>query len=67
MTEIQPCSLIFFGIQYIPQEELNKIEDKSIALNISRIQSVDSIMCKFYCIPFIEYIIGYMILLIRKS
>ena len=44
-----------FGIEYIPQEVLNKIKDKSITQNIFRIQDDDSIMCEFYCIAFIEY------------
>ena len=33
-----------FGIRYIPQEELNKINDNSITLNIFRIQNNESIM-----------------------
>ena len=39
-----------FGIEYIPQEVLNKIKDKSITLNILRVQDNVSIMCEFYCI-----------------
>ena len=34
-----------FGIEYIPQEVLNKIKNKSIALNIFRMQDNESIMC----------------------
>ena len=37
-----------FGIEYIPQNVLNKIRDKLITLNIFRIQNNDSIMCGFY-------------------
>ena len=44
-----------FGIKYIPQEVLSKIKDKSFKHNTFRIQNDDSIMCKFYCITFIEY------------
>ena len=47
-----------FGIEYIPQEVLNKIRDKSITHNIFRIQDNESIMCGFYCIAFIEYMIA---------
>ena len=39
-----------FGIEYIPQEVLSKIKDKSITQNIFRIQDDDSVMCGFYCI-----------------
>ena len=47
-----------FGIEYVPQEVTNKIKDKSITYNIFRIQSDVSIMCGFYCIAFIEYMIA---------
>ena len=45
----------FFGIEYFPQDVLNKTKDKCITHNVSRIQSDDSIMCGFYFIAFIEY------------
>ena len=43
-----------FGIEYIPQEILNKGKDKLITHNIFRIKDNDSIMCRFYCIAFKE-------------
>ena len=46
-----------FGIKYIPQEVLSKIKDKSFKHNTFRIQNDDSIMCEFYCIAFIEYML----------
>ena len=46
-----------FGIEYIPQEVLKKIEDKSITHNLYIIQDDDSIMGGFYCIAVIEYMI----------
>ena len=52
-----------FGIEYIPQEVLNKIKDKSITHNIFRIQDNESIMCGFYCIAFVEYMLAGEILL----
>ena len=42
----------------ISQEVLNNIKDKSITHNIIRIQYNDSIMCRFYCITFIEYMLA---------
>ena len=61
----QKCSCILwfsvyfdsFGIEYIPQEVFNKIKDKSVTHNISRIQDNDSIMREFYCISFTEYML----------
>ena len=52
-----------FGIEYIPLEVLNKIKDKSITQNIFRMQDNDSVMCGFYCISFIKYMLVGKILL----
>ena len=40
----------YFGIEYVPQEVLNKIKDQSITHKIFTIQDNESIMCEFYCI-----------------
>ena len=47
-----------FQIEYIPQEEWNKIKDKPITQKTFRIQDNESIMCGFYCISFIEYMLA---------
>ena len=47
--------VLSFGIEYIPQELLNKIKGKWIAHNIFRIQGNKSIVCRLHCIAFIEY------------
>ena len=47
-----------FGIEYNPQEVLHKITDNAISHNIFRIQSDCFMMCRFYCIAFIEYMIA---------
>ena len=47
-----------FGIEYIPEEVLTKIRDKSITHNIFRIQGNESIMWGFYCIALIEYMLA---------
>ena len=47
-----------FGIEYIPQEVLNEIRDKSITHNMVRIQDDKSIMCRFYWMAFIEYMLA---------
>ena len=46
-----------FGIEYIPLEVLNKIKNKSITHNIFRMESDNSIMCRFCCIAFIEFML----------
>ena len=52
-----------FGVEYIPKEIMERIEhsslrNKSIKTSISRIQSYDSIMCGYFCILFIEYMLN---------
>ena len=52
-----------FGVKYIPEQVLSKMKDKVIAHNIFRIRDDDSIICGFYCIAFIGYIlVGKMLL-----
>ena len=41
----------------MPLEVLNKIRDKPITHNIFRIQDNESVMCRCYCIAFIEYVL----------
>ena len=45
------------SITNILPDVLNKIKDKSTTQNIFRIQSDDSIICRFYCIAFLKYAI----------
>ena len=47
-----------FGIEYISQEVLNKVKDKSINHNIFRTKDNEFIMCGFYCVVFIEYMLS---------
>ena len=44
-----------FGIEYIPKEIKKIISNKNIITNIRRIQGNDSIMCKYFCIGFIDF------------
>ena len=46
-----------FIIDYILQDVLSKIKDKSISRNICRRKDDDSIMWGFYYITFIEYML----------
>ena len=41
-----------FGIEYIPQNVLSKVNDKSNTHNISRIKENESVTCRFYCMAF---------------
>ena len=46
-----------FGIEHIPTEIKLAIGNKKIKANIFRIQAYDSIMCGYFCIEFINYML----------
>ena len=46
-----------FGIEHIPNEINKFIGNKNIKSNIFKLQAYDSIMCGYYCIEFINYML----------
>ena len=46
-----------FGIEHIPKEIKEFIKNKNIKTNIFRIQTYDSIMCRYFCIGFIDFML----------
>ena len=46
-----------FGIEHIPNEVNKFIGNKNIKSNIFRLQAYDSMMCGYYCIEFINYML----------
>ena len=46
-----------FGLEYVPKEIIKYIKNKDIIANIFRLQAYDSIMCGYYCIEFINYML----------
>ena len=44
-------------VEYIPKEIKKFIVNRNITTNIFRIQAYDSIMCRYFCIVFIDYIV----------
>ena len=47
-----------FGVEYIPEENKEFIRNKKIKANIFRVQQNDSIMCGYFCIGFIDFILA---------
>ena len=52
-----------FGVEYIPKEMIERIEhsslgNKNVKTSIFRIQDNNSIMCGYFCILFIEYMLN---------
>ena len=46
-----------FGIEHIPKEINKFIGNNKIKSNIFRIQACDSVMCGYFCIKFINYML----------
>ena len=46
-----------FGVEHIPKEIKTFINNKNITTNIFRIQAYDSIMCRYFCIGFIDFML----------
>ena len=46
-----------FGVEHIPKE-ITFINNKNIKTNIFRIQAYDSIMCRYFCIGFIDFMVA---------
>ena len=47
-----------FGVEHIPKERKTFINNKNIKTNIFRIQAYDSIMCRYFCIGFIDFMLA---------
>ena len=47
-----------FGVEHIPKEIKTFIGTKNIKTNIFRIQAYDSIMCGYFCIGFIDFMLA---------
>ena len=48
----------YFGVEHIRKEIKAFIKNKNITTNIFRIQAYDSIMCGYFCIGFIDFMLA---------
>ena len=46
-----------FGVEHISKEIQKFLENKNILINIYRIQTCDLIMCGYFCIGFIDFMV----------
>ena len=46
-----------FRVEHIPKEIEKFIGNKNIKTNIFRIQAYDSVMCGYFCIGFIDFMV----------
>ena len=45
------------GVEHVPKEIKNSIENKNIITNNYRIQAYNSIMCGYFCTEFIDFML----------
>ena len=46
-----------FGVVHIPKKKKEFVNNKNITANIFRIQAYDSVMCEYFCIGFIDFML----------
>ena len=44
-----------FGVEYIPKEIKEFVKNKTIKINIFRVQAYDPVMLGYFCIGFIDF------------
>ena len=47
-----------FSVEYIPKEIMDRIKNKDIKTYNFRVQDYNSIMCSYFCVLFIEYMLN---------
>ena len=47
-----------FGVEHVPEEIKEFIGNKNIKANIFRVQANDSVMCGYFCIRFIDFMLA---------
>ena len=50
--------LLIFGVEHIPKEIKIFIDKSIVVTNIFRIQAYDSVMCGYFCIGFIDFMLA---------
>ena len=56
-----------FGVEHIPKEIIKLIDNKNFKTNIYGIQANDSIICGYFCVGFIEFMLRGKSLLIYTN
>ena len=47
-----------FGVEHVPEEIKEFVGNKNIIANIFRVQTNNSIMCGYFCIGFIDFMLA---------
>ena len=55
------CEIVYFdsfGVEHVPEEIKEFVGNKNIIANIFRVQANDSVMCGYFCIGFIDFMLA---------
>ena len=44
-----------FGVEHIPKKNKEYVKNKNITVNVFRTQAYDSLMCRYFCLGFIDF------------
>ena len=47
-----------FGVEHVPEEIKEFVGNKNIKVNIFRVQTNDSVMCGYFCVGFIDFMLA---------
>ena len=47
-----------FGVEHVPEEVKEFVRNKNVKANIFRVQANDSVMCGYFCIGFIDFMLA---------
>ena len=47
-----------FGVEHVPEEIKELVGNQNIKANIFRVQANDSVMCEYFCIGFIDFMLA---------
>ena len=47
-----------FGVEHVPEDIKEFVGNKNIIVNIFRVQAKDSVMCGYFCIGFIDFMLA---------
>ena len=57
-TEIEVIYCDSFGVENVPEEIKGFVGNKNIKVNIFKVQASSSIMCGYFCIGFIDFMLA---------
>ena len=55
MNNINVTYFDSFGVEHIPKKNKEYVKNKNITVNVFRTKAYDSLMCRYFCLGFIDF------------